>query len=292
MVGSNPVLFNIKSRSFKLTETLSGKIISDCTDKSKIALTFDDGPYNFTSQLLDILQGLGVTASFFITGNNLGKGHIDNSSLPWASILRRMHSAGHQLASHTWTHRDLEEVNSTIRHTEIIYNEMAFRNIFGFFPVYLRPPYLDCTAEEGGCLDVLTDLGYHVIYENLDTKDYLNDAPGLIQNSKDTFSSDVSTNTSGNEYIVLSHDIHYQTVINLTSYMVSTAKARGYTLVPLGECLNDPSENWYRNASGGSSEMQSTSAAGTPSATTASPVSSTSSFPTPVGTVVASPDQT
>ena len=254
-----------------------------------MALTFDDGPYNYTSQMLSVLESLGVTATFFITGNNLGKGHIDDPTKPWEAILERMHNAGHQLASHTWTHRDLDEVNSTIRHTEIIYNEMAFRNIFGFFPTYIRPPYLDCSAGSGGCLDVLNTLGYHIISENLDTKDYLNDSPTLIQNSKNTFSDDVSTDATDNEYIALAHDIHYQTVVNLTSYMVQVSRDRGYKLVTVGECLGDPPENWYRNASAGSG---STSASSSIMTARSLPRSATAPNTTPGETLTISPDQT
>ena len=202
--------------------------------------------------MLDVLDELEIKATFFVTGNNFGKGHIDNSSTPWPPILRRMYSAGHQIGSHTWTHRDLDQVNSTIQHTEMIYNEMAFRNLFGWIPTYMRPPYLDCTAEFG-CTQLLSTLGYHIITENIDTKDYMYDDPQLIQNSKDRFSDAVSNDGTNHEYLILAHDVHYQTVVNLTRYMVETSLDRGYKLVTVGECLGDPVENWYREAGGASS---------------------------------------
>lgn len=210
-----------------------------------VALTFDDGPYIYTNQILDLLDKLAVKATFFVAGNNRGKGHIDNPSLSWASTVKRAYKAGHQIASHTWTHRDLNKVNHTIQWSEMIYNEMAFRNIFGWIPTYMRPPYLECSAESG-CVDVMKSLGYHIITNNIDTKDYMNDDASLIQNSKDRFSSQLSSNSAANSYIVLAHDVHYQTVANLTEYMVILARQRGYKLVTVGECLGDPKENWYR----------------------------------------------
>ncbi|KAJ6445250.1 polysaccharide deacetylase [Purpureocillium lavendulum] len=203
-------------------------IITQCTTPGMLALTYDDGPYSFTSQLLDTLDQLSVKVTFFITGNNLGKGEIDGCSTGWSAILQRMYSSGHQLAHHTWTHQDFSVVNTTIMQSEMIYNEMAFRNIFGWFPTYMRPPYLDCPSS---CLSLMSSLGYHVITTDLDTKDYENDSPTLIQNSKDRFSAGLSNTSSSNSYIDLAHDIHYQTVVNLTAYMVSTAKQRGYQLV-------------------------------------------------------------
>jgi peptidoglycan/xylan/chitin deacetylase (PgdA/CDA1 family) len=221
--------------------------ITDCTTPGVVALTFDDGPYTFTDDLLDILDDYGVKATFFITGNNRGKGSIDNEDTPWPDVLRRMHGAGHQLASHTWTHRNLSGVDMETQRTEMIYNEMAFRNIFGFFPTYMRPPFLECSLRTG-CIETLESLGYHIISTNLDTKDYENDSPMLIEISKQRFFSLQSPDKASHEYIVLAHDVHQQTVVTLTKYMIQTSRDRGYRLVTVGECLNDPPENWYRSA--------------------------------------------
>ncbi|KAH7216385.1 hypothetical protein DER44DRAFT_857402 [Fusarium oxysporum] len=244
-----------------------GSIITACTTPGVIAITFDDGPYIYTNDMLDLLDQSGVKATFFVTGNNRGKGHIDDSSTPWPTILRRMQSAGHQIASHTWTHRDLTQVNSTILKTEMIYNEMAFRNLFGWIPTYMRPPYLDCDSASG-CLGLMKQLGYHVISTNLDTKDYEYDGPDLIQSAKDKYSAGVSSNSASNNYIVLAHDVHEQTVHNLTSYMIQTARSRGYKLVTVGECLSDPKENWYRIVGSQPTQTQASTQVPQPTSTT------------------------
>ncbi|KAH7208789.1 hypothetical protein DER44DRAFT_808887 [Fusarium oxysporum] len=228
----------------------TGTVITTCTTPGVIALTFDDGPLDYTNDLLDLLDERDVQATFFVAGNNRAKGHIDDSSNPWPAVMRRMYSAGHHIASHTWTHRNLNEVNSTIRRSEMIYNEMAFRNLFGWIPTYMRAPYLECNAASG-CLDEMSELGYHVVDQNIDTKDYENDSPALIQISKDRYSSGVSSDSDNNQYIVLAHDVHDQTVHNLTAFMIDTAQDRGYRLVTVGECLGDPRENWYRTVSRG-----------------------------------------
>ncbi|KAM0256113.1 hypothetical protein ACHAQJ_005200 [Trichoderma viride] len=219
--------------------------ITQCSNPGHVALTFDDGPYEYTSRLLDVLEEYSVKATFFIAGNNRGKGRIDDESTLWPAVLRRMRDNGHQLASHTWTHRNLNQVSMEVQKTEMIYNEMAFRNLFGVVPTYMRPPFLECSLKTG-CIETMEKLGYHIISTNLDTKDYENDDAALIQNSKDRFSSMQSTDESSHDYIVLSHDVHYQTVVNLTKYMVELSRGRGYKLVTVGECLGDPSENWYR----------------------------------------------
>ena len=49
-----------------------GTIITACTVPGTFALTFDDGPYIYTGELLDILASNGVKATFFLNGQNFG----------------------------------------------------------------------------------------------------------------------------------------------------------------------------------------------------------------------------
>jgi peptidoglycan/xylan/chitin deacetylase (PgdA/CDA1 family) len=47
--------------------------IYDCQNAGEIALTFDDGPFIYTSHILDVLAQYNASAAFFITGNNNGE---------------------------------------------------------------------------------------------------------------------------------------------------------------------------------------------------------------------------
>ncbi|RDW88837.1 carbohydrate esterase family 4 protein [Coleophoma cylindrospora] len=220
--------------------------IYDCVQPGTMALTFDDGPFIYTSHILDLLKQYNASATFFITGNNNGKGEIDNSSLPWPALIKRMYAEGHQVASHTWSHPDLCNITSEQRKNEMYKNEMALRNILGVIPTYMRPPYSSCTAQ-CGCDADLADLGYHVTYFDLDTQDYLNDSPTLIQNSKNIFDTALAGKSSTtDDFLVISHDIHNQTSQVLVEYMLQGIQSRGYTPVTVGTCLGDPKENWYR----------------------------------------------
>lgn len=138
-----------------------------CTNKSHVALTFDDGPYIYTKEILDVLDKYNAKATFFITGNNMGKGQIDNISTGYPQLIQRMHKSGHQIASHTWTHQNLTNMTIEQKHNQIYYNEMAFRNILGFFPTYMRPPYSEC---DNATQDMLSDMGYHIVYYNIDSQ--------------------------------------------------------------------------------------------------------------------------
>lgn len=202
---------------------------------------------------MDVFKTYNAKATFFITGNNINKGQIDETAEFKASI-QRMQTEGHQIASHTWTHLDLSAINEADRRNQMYKNEMALRNIVGFIPTYMRPPYSSCTAESG-CEKTMADLGYHVTYFDVDTDDYNQDSPNQIQNSKNWFRGNITAggaSASNSDWLSIGHDIHEQTAYNLTDYMLSTLTQLGYKAVTVGDCLGDPKENWYRSATGGS----------------------------------------
>ncbi len=85
---------------------------------------------------------------------------------------------GHQVASHTWSHQNASQLNNAQFRQQIIWNEIAFNDILGFFPTYMRPPYSIC---EKSCQSILSSLGYHIVYFDLDTQGYLTDDPKMLQ---------------------------------------------------------------------------------------------------------------
>jgi len=113
------------------------------------------------------LDKYNAKATFFITGNNMGKGQIDNVSTGYPQLIQRMHKSGHQIASHTWTHQNLTNMTVEQRQNQMYYNEMAFRNILGFIPTYMRPPYSEC---DNATQDMLSDMGYHIVFYNIDSQ--------------------------------------------------------------------------------------------------------------------------
>jgi peptidoglycan/xylan/chitin deacetylase (PgdA/CDA1 family) len=74
----------------------AGVVITKCANPGMIALAYDDGPYQYTSQLVDILDQAGAKATFFWTGTLYGC--IYNQ----AAAVKKAFASGHQIASHTW----------------------------------------------------------------------------------------------------------------------------------------------------------------------------------------------
>ncbi|KAK8080231.1 polysaccharide deacetylase [Apiospora hydei] len=224
----------------------------------KVALTFDDGPYIYTSELLDLLKKNNVRATFFVVGNNGGKGQVEQGSYP--AIIQRMYKDGHQIGSHSWSHQDLGAITPQQRRDQILRNEFALVDILGFFPTYFRPPYTSCPD---GCVKDLSDLGYHIVNYDIDTKDYQGD----YNYARNTYSSILSQHSpASSSWITLAHDIQPNTVQSFAQYMIDQAKKLGYELVPLGQCLGDPEANWYRNPTSGEPWGAKPASAGTVSA--------------------------
>ena len=63
--------------------------------KPRIALTFDDGPGEYTDQLLDCLEENNAHATFFMLGQNVSG---------WESAVQRMADIGCELGNHSWDH--------------------------------------------------------------------------------------------------------------------------------------------------------------------------------------------
>ncbi|KAL8908500.1 MAG: hypothetical protein Q9171_005418 [Xanthocarpia ochracea] len=227
--------------------------IYECTQANVVALTYDDGPYLYTNQLLDVLKSYGFKATFFMTGNNLNKGAIDETE-PYPTIIRRMVAEGHQVASHTWSHYSLSNIPSNVRKDQMVKNERAIANIIGKYPTYMRPPYSQC-SQASGCQADMKALGYHRVYFDLDTQDYLN--PNSIQKSKDIVRQILATQ-GPTDYLAIQHDLVQQSVTNLTSYFFDLIKAKGWKGVTAGECLGDAPANWYRTPGGGQSGRRKT----------------------------------
>ncbi|EHK20742.1 carbohydrate esterase family 4 protein [Trichoderma virens Gv29-8] len=227
-----------------------GEAIFHCTEPGTVALTFDDGPWEYTEELLDILESLtlylqenGVKATFFITGRNLGKGAINDPSTDWPRLIRRMKADGHQIGSHTWSHQRLPTVGKSRLRQQMIYNEIAIADILGVFPTYMRPPY---SASDEDVDRWLGELGYHITYFDLDTEGYLHEEE--IDISEDIArrafdEKDLDTDS----YLHIEHDIVSESVHTLIPYTIDLLYNAGFKPVTVGECLGDPEENWYRS---------------------------------------------
>jgi peptidoglycan/xylan/chitin deacetylase (PgdA/CDA1 family) len=109
----------------------------------------------------DILKANDVKATFFIRTYNLYADLVFHRSEGLPALVRRMYNEGHQIAGHTWEHKNMDtQLDSQQRRDEMTKQEMALNDILGFFPTYMRPPFNKCSA---ACKADMLELGYHIV---------------------------------------------------------------------------------------------------------------------------------
>ncbi|KAF2107454.1 chitin deacetylase-like protein [Lophiotrema nucula] len=218
----------------------AGVVITKCSAPGQLALAYDDGPYQYTQTLSDILTKGGAKGTFFVTGTLYGCIYGQKTA------LQNAYKAGHQIASHTWTHPQnfgsLSAADLTSQMTKV---ETALLNIIGVKPTYMRPPYL---ATGGNVLSTMKTLGYRVITDDVDAGDWNSKTP---QQSEQTFQQ---AGTSGNGHIPLMHETYSGTVNTLTPWLINWANTNNLKLVTVAECLGDPNGAYVNGTSSNPSQ--------------------------------------
>jgi len=103
------------------------------TKRKEVILTFDDGPCEQTTAILDLLDEYNCKASFFCIGENIEKNR---------DLLQRIHSAGHVIGNHSYYHRNTFPAQSpkSIR-KELSKTNTLIESITGEKVRFFRPPF-------------------------------------------------------------------------------------------------------------------------------------------------------
>jgi peptidoglycan/xylan/chitin deacetylase (PgdA/CDA1 family)/Flp pilus assembly protein TadD len=194
--------------------------------KKQLVLTFDDGPHSrHTDAILRILENYGVSAYFFAVGRNLGN-VAANGAVTWtrASTSSRLaHEAGHFLANHSFSHRQMPKLDHGEREEEVVLTNRLIEEISGARSSFFRPPYGDTTRE---LADELARSGMTSVLWNIDSWDWGDPVPESIVGRV------LERVEKADRGILLFHDVHKQTVAALPGILEGLA-ARGYTFATL-----------------------------------------------------------
>jgi peptidoglycan/xylan/chitin deacetylase (PgdA/CDA1 family)/glycosyltransferase involved in cell wall biosynthesis len=127
----------------------------------QVCLTFDDGPHPVhTPRLLDVLEELGIKATFFVIGRNAEQ---------YPQIVQRIVDEGHVLGNHTWSHPALTELSSRELAGEVYRTRKLIAKLTGMETRLFRPPLGKLTARQ---FVSLWGLQQTVVLWNSDPKDY------------------------------------------------------------------------------------------------------------------------
>jgi peptidoglycan/xylan/chitin deacetylase (PgdA/CDA1 family) len=183
----------------------------DCAKAKCVALTFDDGPGEYTGRLLDDLREAGAHATFFMLGENV-KGH--------EVLLKRMVAEGHELANHSWSHPQLTALSSDAVRSQVQRTNKVIEAASGVRPVVFRPPYGATDRRVGKAV------GMPQILWSVDTLDW--EFHNVARNVR------VGTHEPKGGGIVLFHDIH-KTSVDAIPRVLSGLKKRGFTFATVSQ---------------------------------------------------------
>ena len=174
-----------------------------------IALTFDDGPGQYTDKLLDCLEENNAHATFFMLGQLVGQ---------YPDEVKRMVELGCEIGNHSWDHLDMLNLSIDDVIKEFGDTDQALIDACGQESTVIRPPYGDCNDE------IISAVGKPFILWSIDSLDwkYLDadlDYNGIMNDSN-----------LGDGAVILMHDIHGPSV-DAALRLIPDLIAQGYKLV-------------------------------------------------------------
>lgn len=188
----------------------------------KIALTFDDGPHpRLTPKVLEILSEYGVTATFFVIGQNV---------VDYPDTMKLLSESGCEIGNHTFSHRDLAGKNEENMKSEILNCSDILSEKFGVNTSLLRPPR---GKYDEALIKVGKELDYDIILWNIDTEDW-------AHTSAKEIAKKVLGSVEGGD-IILMHDFignsgHTCEALRL---IIPELLERGFEFVTVSELIKD-----------------------------------------------------
>jgi peptidoglycan/xylan/chitin deacetylase (PgdA/CDA1 family) len=225
-----------------------------CQNHQQWAVTYDDGPSEFTDQLLDTLEQTRAKATFFVTGSQVQL-HPE--------VLARAYRLGHQIASHTWSHRALTSLSTEVIVAELEWTSIAIENVIGVRPKYFRPPFGDIDDRVRAIADAMNLIPVIWSFDSRDFEIPLDLGPRVDQAAQ-------QWRQASSGIISLQHDL-YAHQLALAQPVLDRVLAAGMNVVTVAACIGD--NNPYLN--------QPAPVSRAPIAVTRSPIPATRTFSAP-----------
>ncbi len=133
----------------------------------RVALTFDDGPDDLTPDYLELLDNLGVPATFFVSGQR---------AAAHPELIREYLRRGHQVANHGYDHQTFPSLSRKQLIEQVHRTEDAIGGQLTGRP-WVRPPH---GAVDPSSLLTLRSQGCVVALWSVDSHDYKERDPARL----------------------------------------------------------------------------------------------------------------
>ena len=186
-----------------------------------IYLTFDDGPSNYTDELLDILKKYNVKATFFVTNNGSDK------------TIKRAYEEGHSIGLHTYSHnynKVYQSIDAYFADLEKISNRVE--KITGQKSKLIRFPGGSSNTVSNFNPGIMTSLSKEVEIRGYKYFDWNVGSSDTSTNDSNKIANNVIKSLRKGSNIVLQHDTKYSS-IKAVSKIIEYGLANGYTFAPL-----------------------------------------------------------
>jgi peptidoglycan-N-acetylglucosamine deacetylase len=212
--GQGAELFRLRPvRPVGCTGGEAGEVSSGPRDRNVVALTFDDGPSEYTESFLDVLREKHAHGTFFEVGQEMAGRE---------PAMRRILREGDEIGDHTENH--VEDPG----YFQIEAAATRIRSATHFQPCLFRPPggAVDSTVESTAGM-----LGMQTIIWDVDPADWTDPGSGAV------YSRVVAATQAGS--IVLMHDGGGDRSGTLAALpkIIDTLRGRGYRFATVSELL-------------------------------------------------------
>lgn len=211
----------VENDAVKRTIATSPYIVRGGGERKQVALTFDDGPSEFTPRVLAILEEKAAPATFFTVGGMYST---------YGANASRVHSAGFPLANHSWSHPQMTALSTPEQGSELERTSGVIENLGVPAPNLFRPPY---GAYNQASVAQSSKRGMLVVLWDVDTLDWERPGADAIVEAA------LSQARSGS--IVLMHDgggDRTETIAALPR-VIDGLRAKGFQLVTVPRLLAD-----------------------------------------------------
>ncbi|NEP05382.1 MULTISPECIES: polysaccharide deacetylase family protein [Okeania] len=214
----------LKTFNFSVPKRFQSQTVKNITLNSKqkvISLTFDDGPWNKTTeQILDILKKHNIRATFFVVGQHLNVRQ---------EIGKKIVEEGHVIANHTWNHPSKKsKMSPDLIKSEIGRTADLIYKITGRTTNLFRPPG---GVLVNGLADYAKERKHTVVLWSADSVDW------YYRSAKEITKKVL--NKASNGGIVLLHDGGGPRghVVEALPNIIAGLKKQGYEFVTIPELL-------------------------------------------------------
>ena len=235
-INSKEVLAFAKSRNAALEgETITSMVYSGAEEMQKgpsktygkvVYLTIDDGPSEYTDEIIKILNKNNVTATFFMINGNMQA---------YPEQVKNIVKNGNTAGFHSVTH-DIHKlyVSKTSAKEEFDTNQATFKKITGQTSKVIRLPFGSKPYTPRASYNALVDSGYKLWDWTLDTEDWRSTSSQIMEN--------VKKYSSGSDNVVLLMHERKQTV-EILDEMIKYLKSEGFEILPIKQ--SDEARNYW-----------------------------------------------